>query len=103
MAVSTVERSTTAPAGENRGARATPLNNGDRLTRVEFERIYAAHPEIKKAELIEGVVYMPSPTRYREHGKPHFHAIGWLGVCTKLLRPALEGGDNATLRLDLRE
>ena len=67
MAVSTVERSTTAPAGENR-APAQPLNNGDRLTRAEFERIYAAHPEIKKAELIEGVVYMPSPARYREHG-----------------------------------
>jgi hypothetical protein len=70
MAVSTVERSTTAPATEKE-APAPPLNNGDRLTRAEFERIYAAHPEIKKAELIEGVVYMPSPARYREHGKPH--------------------------------
>ena len=36
MAVSTVERSTTAPAGENR-VPAQPLNNGDRLTRAEFE------------------------------------------------------------------
>ena len=98
MAVSTVERSTTAPAGENR-APAQPLNNGDRLTRAEFERIYAAHPEIKKAELIEGVVYMPSPARYREHGKPHFHSISWLGVYSAAT-PGVEGGDNATLRLD---
>jgi hypothetical protein len=30
-----------------------PLNAGDRLSRVEFERRYKAHPEIKKAELIE--------------------------------------------------
>ncbi|NJL09810.1 MAG: hypothetical protein HC908_05295 [Calothrix sp. SM1_7_51] len=34
------------------------LENGDRLNRVEFERRYAAAPHIKKAELIEGVVYM---------------------------------------------
>ena len=98
MAVSTVERSTTAPAGENK-APAQPLNNGDRLTRAEFGRIYAAHPEIKKAELIEGVVYMPSPARYREHGNPHFHSISWLGVYSAAT-PGVEGGDNATLRLD---
>ena len=98
MAVSTVERSTTAPATEKE-AHAPPLNNGDRLTRAEFERIYAAHPEIKKAELIEGVVYMPSPARYREHGKPHFHSISWLGVYSAAT-PGVEGGDNATLRLD---
>jgi hypothetical protein len=35
-----------------------PLENGDRLTRAEFERRYAAMPNLKKAELIEGVVYM---------------------------------------------
>ena len=98
MAISTVERSTTAPATEKE-APPPPLHNGDRLTRAEFERIYAAHPEIKKAELIEGVVYMPSPARYREHGKPHFHSIGWLGVYSAAT-PGVEGGDNATLRLD---
>ena len=36
--------------------RLPPLENGDRLTRAEFERRYAAMPEIKKAELIEGEV-----------------------------------------------
>ncbi len=35
-----------------------PLENGDRLTRAEFERRYALMPQVKKAELIEGVVYM---------------------------------------------
>jgi len=75
------------------------LNNGDRLTRAEFERIYAAHPEIKKAELIEGVVYMPSPARHREHGRPHFHSISWLGSYSAST-PGVEGSDNATLRLD---
>ncbi|MCI0525278.1 MAG: hypothetical protein L0Y75_08465, partial [Acidobacteria bacterium] len=35
-----------------------PLEPGDRLTRDEFERRYAAMPDLKKAELIEGIVYM---------------------------------------------
>ena len=37
------------------------LQNGDHLTRAEFERRYHAQPHLKKAELIEGVVYVPSP------------------------------------------
>ena len=98
MAVSTVERSKRSLATENETP-VPPLNNGDRLTRAEFERIYAAHPEIKKAELIEGVVYMPSPARHREHGKPHFHSISWLGTYSAAT-PGVEGSDNATLRLD---
>jgi hypothetical protein len=40
---------------------APVLANGDRLTRDEFERRYEAMPKVKKAELIEGTVYMPSP------------------------------------------
>jgi len=35
-----------------------PLENGDNLTREEFHRRYEMHPEIKKAELINGIVYM---------------------------------------------
>jgi hypothetical protein len=38
-----------------------PLEPGDRLTRAEFERRYEPMPQLKKAELIEGEVYMPSP------------------------------------------
>ena len=51
-------------------ARPTPapgLENGDRLTRAEFERRYEARPDLKKAELIEGVVHLPSPTRSGSH------------------------------------
>ena len=55
-----------------------PLENGDRLTRAEFERRYDAMPGVKKAELIEGVVYMPSPVRLRRHGEPHALTLGWL-------------------------
>ncbi len=73
------------------------LRAGDRLTRAEFERRYAAMPHIKKAELIEGVVYMPSPVTQEDHGGPHFNVIGWLAVY-RAGTPGVEGGDNSTLR-----
>jgi hypothetical protein len=52
-----------------------PLESGDGLTRPEFERRYAAAPHIKKAELIEGIVYVASPVRHEQHGKPHSRVI----------------------------
>jgi hypothetical protein len=52
------------------------LEGGDRLTRLEFEQRYAAMPDCKKAELIEGRVYMASPVRARKHGKPHAAMMG---------------------------
>jgi hypothetical protein len=55
-----------------------PLVQGDRLTRAEFERRYDAMPHHIKAELIEEVVYMPSPMRSENHGEPHGDLIGWL-------------------------
>lgn len=44
-----------------------PLENGDRLTRQEFELRYTAASDIRKAELIEGVVYVASPVRASRH------------------------------------
>lgn len=80
--------------------RIPPLENGDRLTRAEFERRYAAMPHGKKAELIEGVVYMPSPVCHADHSGPHFDIIAWLGLY-RIATPEILGGDNGTLRLDL--
>ena len=77
-----------------------PLENGDKLTRVEFERRYSAMPHLKKAELIEGVVYMASPLRITNHGNPHARIITWLGNYWSAT-PGIELGDNATVRLDL--
>jgi Uma2 family endonuclease len=76
------------------------LENGDRLTRAEFERRYEAMPHLKKAELIEGVVYLPPPVRHRQHGSPHAHLISWLGLYTANT-PGIEAGDNSSVRLDL--
>ena len=77
-----------------------PLENGDRLTRAEFERRYEAMPDLKKAELIEGVVYMPSPVRQRSHGRQHSHLDFWL-CAYEADTPGVEVGDNSTVRLDL--
>jgi Uma2 family endonuclease len=79
--------------------RPPPLQSGDRLSREEFERRYDAMPELKKAELIDGVVYVPSPVNHRNHGNPHFNVIFWLGSYAALT-PGVEGGDNSSLRLD---
>ncbi|MEZ4864354.1 MAG: Uma2 family endonuclease [Caldilineaceae bacterium] len=76
-----------------------PLFAGDRLSRAEFERRYQAQSEIKKAELIEGVVYMPSPVKHKRHGNPHLYLGGW--ITTYLAStPNIDGSDNATVRLD---
>ena len=77
-----------------------PLEPGDRLIRDEFERRYAAMPNVKKAELIEGVVYMPSAVRYHQHGFPHTYLVGWLWVYHGAT-PGTGTADNTTARLDL--
>ncbi|MBM3240600.1 Uma2 family endonuclease [Candidatus Poribacteria bacterium] len=80
--------------------KVTPsLESGDRLTRQEFEWRYNAMPHIKKAELIEGVVYMASPVRYESHAQPHGWIMGWLVVYCAAT-PGVQLADNATVRLD---
>ncbi|NEO35596.1 MAG: Uma2 family endonuclease [Moorea sp. SIOASIH] len=76
-----------------------PLENGDQLTQVEFEQRYAQMPDVKKAELIEGIVYMASPLRIKQHGEPHASIVTWLGVY-KASTPNVQLGDNCTVRLD---
>ena len=80
--------------------RTPTLENGDRLTRCEFERRYAPRPELKKAQLIEGIVYMPSPVRFTTHGEPHAAILGVL-LHYSAFTPDVSVGDNATVRLDL--
>src|SRR5579859_25244 len=57
-----------------------PLEPGDRLTAEEFERRYVAMPDLKKAELINGVVYVTSPVSIDNHGSPNIDMAGWLCV-----------------------
>jgi hypothetical protein len=75
-----------------------PLENGDHLTRAEFERRYEAMPGVK-AELIQGVVYMASPVRHDKHGKQHSKLIVWIGLYV-MGTPGIDMGDNSSLKLD---
>src|SRR5437762_2246085 len=74
------------------------LQNGDHLSASEFLRRYEAMPEVKKAELIDGVVYMASPVRVEQHGEPDGLIQGWLrnyAVAT----PGVKHAINSTTRL----
>jgi Uma2 family endonuclease len=76
------------------------LVDGDHLDAAEFERRYRASPQIRKAELIEGVVYVASPVS-ETHGSPHAALTQWVGfsqVGTPYLVCSVEG----TVRLDDR-
>jgi Uma2 family endonuclease len=77
-----------------------PLENGDRLICHEFERRYQQMPHVKKAELIEGIVYMASPLRFEPHAEPHANLMGWLWTY-KTATPKVRLGDNPTVHLDL--
>jgi Uma2 family endonuclease len=76
---------------------ATPLKNGQRLTQKEFHRRYEAWPH-KRAELIEGIVYM-SPPPYYEHGRPQYVLAGWL-LAYEFATPGLKGVSDTTVILD---
>ena len=81
--------------------RVPPLQNGDRLTRPEFERRFDATPGLKKAELLEGIVYMsPPPISHEYHSAPHADLLTWQGVYRAGTQGVL-GGDNGSIRLDL--
>jgi hypothetical protein len=95
-------QSRTAPVAPNTNAnnvRIPPLENGATLSVAEFEWRFGAMPEVKKAELINGVVYMPSPVT-RSHSGPHAEQMCWLGVY-KAMTLGIEVGDNGTLRLSV--
>ena len=78
--------------------RPPPLENGELLHSREFLRRYQQMPQLKKAELIEGVVYMGSPVSVR-HSKPDALIQGWL-VAYASRHPEVEVHTNATVILD---
>jgi Uma2 family endonuclease len=90
----------TERAQEESATQVPVLESGDHLSRAEFERRYEAMPDLKKAELIEGVVYVASPVRV-VHGRPHASVVTWLGVYTAAT-PGVELLDDTTVRLDFR-
>lgn len=77
-------------------AHASPplLRDGDHLTSEEFLRRWEAMPDLKHAELIDGIVYLPSPVS-RKHSRLHFPLSGWLAQYATAT-PGCEGGIEAT-------
>jgi Uma2 family endonuclease len=91
-----------APNRNGKGSFVPPLQNGDHLTVAEFERRYEAMPHVKKAELINGVVYMPSPVRLDFHGRQDSSSIFWLGYYW-VHTPGTDLGGNTTMKLEIGE
>ena len=86
------------PRATVRPAAIPPLENGDRLTSVEFLRRYEALPHVKKAQLIEGIVRLSGPVRADAHGKPDSFLQTWLGTFA-CETPGVEAYTNTTLVL----
>jgi Uma2 family endonuclease len=83
---------------EPRRRPAGPLENGDHLSAAEFLRRYETMPELKKAELINGIVYMGSPVRLDKHGEPDNLVQTWLGTYA-IATPGVKSAANSTVRL----
>jgi len=66
-------------AATTREQASETLRAGQRLTREEFLRRWEALPDVKFAELIDGVVYMPSP-QTSHHGEVDADVVTWLGT-----------------------
>jgi Uma2 family endonuclease len=88
-----------ARQGAHQNGRLEPLENGDCLTAAEFLRRYEGMPHVKKAELIEGVVYMGSPVRHNLHGQPDALIQLWLSHYVART-PGVEYSANTTTKLD---
>ncbi len=73
------------------------LESGDSMTRAEFEKRYWLRPDLKKAELVEGVVYLSSPIRDL-HGTATSCVIIWLGTYAAH-HPNTSISDSGTVRL----
>ena len=78
-----------------------PLRQGERLTRDEFMRRWEAMPDLKHAELIDGIVYMPSPVS-KPHSRFEFILAQWLGTYERST-PGCEGGMEGTWLMGNRE
>ncbi|MFM9963806.1 MAG: Uma2 family endonuclease [Planctomycetaceae bacterium] len=76
-----------------------PLEPGDCLNATEFLRRSAAMPELKKAELINGVVYMSAAVRVDQHAEPDSFIQGLLFFYASHTR-GVRSLTNGTVRLN---
>ena len=76
----------------------TMLKQGMRLSQKKFRMLYE-ESDLRKVELVNGIVRMPSPVCDEYHGEPHYELNMWTGVY-KAHSPNVKGSDNATVHLD---
>jgi Uma2 family endonuclease len=76
------------------------LVEGRRLDQPTFHALYEAMPPGTRAELINGVVLMPSPVG-PAHGRAQFPTIAWLSSYVENT-PGVEGMDNTSTALGLK-
>lgn len=96
----TARRSHTGARSTRQALTAQPLlQSGDRLAGTEFLRRFSAMPEVKNAELINGIVYIASPVRAKQHGIPDKLVQGWLFNYVAHT-PGTRAAANSTVRFD---
>jgi Uma2 family endonuclease len=76
------------------------LVEGQRLDQPTFHSLYEAMPPGTRAELINGLVLMPSPAG-PPHGRVHFPTIAWLSYYVENT-PGVEGLDNTSTAMGLK-
>ena len=82
-----------------RAGPSTPaLESGMRLSAEEVDRRYELRPDIKKAELVQGVVYVASPVRIDEHAEPDSILTAWVANYA-ITHPEARSAGNGTVHL----
>jgi Uma2 family endonuclease len=94
----TQARPAAAEADKEENGKLPPLEAGDKLDQKTFHERYEAMPPTTRAELIGGIVFMPSPLKPR-HGRMHARVMGWL-LDYEDATPGAETYDNTTAILD---
>ena len=83
--------------GDSVKTEVAPLVAGDKLSWDEFIRRWEGVPEMENAELMGGIVYMPSPVSL-----PHAEMTRWVSLWLGYYEthtPGCRGGSNATWRM----
>lgn len=95
--IAPASRAIVEPRDETRSV--PPLEAGDRLDQPTFHARYEAMPSHVRAELIGGIVHMPSPAKPK-HSQKHFRINSWLTYYIDAT-PDTEGYDNVTMILSV--
>ncbi len=77
----------------------SPIENGAVMSGEEFLLLYEAATELEHVELIEGIIYMPSPVSVPSHGQKQLLMLEWLATYAAL-HSGVEASGPGTVVLD---